>query len=309
MPPAVLVSCRHFAGSCRPGVARGRWLQTKNFKVLSETLSVTVGPGRLRPVLFVHGNSSCAAVWRNQLAAVNQQGHAVIAPDLPGHGRSANSPTPGDTYSFPGYAAVLSALLDRLGIASVTVVGWSLGGHVGLEFMATDRRVNALLIFGTPPVPLCQAALAEAFYPTASMNLAGKPDFSEAEALAYGTATLGGRQQLTADLLAGIRRTDGAARQMLFVSALAGVGVNQRRLVDSSLEPLCVVHGQHEPFVRLSYLRSLNYRRLWKNRIFVIPGAGHAPHWQRPGLFNAVLSEFLACPQSRQYDGNLPLQV
>jgi pimeloyl-ACP methyl ester carboxylesterase len=39
-------------------------------------------------------------------------------------------------------------------------------------------------------------------------------------------------------------------------------------------------------------LRSLNYRALWKGRVQVIAGAGHAPHWERPSAFNRILEEF-----------------
>ena len=75
---------------------------------------------------------------------VKRHGRAVLAPDLPGHGESENSPTPEATYSLPGYAAVVGGLIDRLQWPLVDVVGWSLGGHIGLELFATDPRVRSL---------------------------------------------------------------------------------------------------------------------------------------------------------------------
>jgi pimeloyl-ACP methyl ester carboxylesterase len=200
-------------------------------------------------------------------------------------------------------------LLDALRWNCVDVVGWSLGGHIGLQLLATDDRVQSLLIVGTPPVPLRAESLQCAFRASADMDLASKGQFSNDDALAYGKAIMGGRKPLNSELLASIVRTDRNARRLLFASALRGVGVDQRKLVETTNKPLCVVHGELEPFVRLDYLRSLRYRNLWMNRVFVIANAGHAPHWQRPSAFNRVLLEFLKCQKIKQEEGNFALQT
>jgi len=75
-------------------------------------------------LLLIHGMGGSSEHWRpvvEQLA----QGHTVIAPDLPGHGRSG--PGSGD-YSVGGLAATMRDLLFVLGHESATVVGHSLGG-------------------------------------------------------------------------------------------------------------------------------------------------------------------------------------
>ncbi|MCS6828489.1 MAG: hypothetical protein NZ553_17880 [Caldilinea sp.] len=33
---------------------------------------------------------------------------------------------------------------------------------------------------------------------------------------------------------------------------------------------------------------------LWRGAVQVIPGAGHAPQWETPEVFNALLGAFLA---------------
>jgi pimeloyl-ACP methyl ester carboxylesterase len=225
----------------------------------------------------------------------------VLAPDLPGHGDSENSPTPEATYSLPGYAAVARGLIDRLQWSSVDVVGWSLGGHIGLELLATDQRVRSLMIVGTPPGRPSAETIQQAFHPSDDMLLAGKAEFTEADAIAYGTAMMGGADYLSPHLLASVRRTDGNARRCLFASALDGVGSDQREAVETIDKPLCVVHGEGEPFVRLDYLQAIRYRALWHNRIHVIAAVGHAPHWQSPPVFNSILlnfHEFVAARQS-----------
>lgn len=272
---------------------------TQRFQVAGKTIAAIVLRGAGRPVIFLHGNSSTKAVWKHQIDLMRRHGRAVLAPDLPGHGESENSRTPEATYSFPGYAAVIRTLIDKLGWPAVDIVGWSLGGHIGLELLATDLRVHSLLIVGTPPARPCAEALSQVFHASDCMQLAGRDQFNEADAVTYGSAMMGGREHLTPDLLANIRRTDGNARRCMFASALAGVGTDQRKSVETIDRPLCVVHGEQEPFVRLDYLRSLKYRRLWNDHVQVIPDAGHAPHWQCPAAFNSILTGFMELSQSQ----------
>jgi pimeloyl-ACP methyl ester carboxylesterase len=273
--------------------------------VAGAAISVHVEQGSGRPVVFLHGNSSTKAVWTHQITLARQLGRSILAPDLPGHGESEDSPTPNLTYSFPGYASVVGGLLDRFHVDAADVVGWSLGGHIGLQLFATDERIRSLLVVGTPPARPAPEALEQAFYTSDDMQLAGKDKFTPADAVAYGTAMMGGRKFLSSELLQNIRRADGNARRHMFASALRGVGIDQRAAAESIDKPLCVVHGEREPFVRLDYLRSLKYRALWKNRIFVISGAGHAPHWENPAAFNRILSGFLRFAQSQGGAGGM----
>jgi pimeloyl-ACP methyl ester carboxylesterase len=274
---------------------RSTWTVRK-LEAAGETISAIVSSTGRNPVVFLHGNSSTKAVWLHQLEATRNSGRSVLAPDLPGHGESEDAKLPDITYSLPGYAAVIGALLDVLNWTSVDVVGWSLGGHIGLELLAADNRVRSLLIVGTPPVPLQASSLADAFRDSPVMGLTGQRDFTDADAVAYGSAMMGGSQFLSRELLDSVKRTDGNARQMLLASALRGFGMNQRATVEDVAKPLCVVHGEHDAFVRLDYLLALRYRALWRNRIYLITGAGHAPQWQCPLSFNDILLTFLDDP-------------
>ena len=294
----------------RAVAGRQRKLRPTRLAVSGLEISAYVEERTGRPVVFLHGNSSSKAVWARQFDVVRQLGRSILAPDLPGHGESDDSPTPNVTYSFPGYAAVIGSLLDRLHIDSVDVVGWSLGGHIGLQLLATDARIRSLLVVGAPPARPCREALEYAFFASDDMCLAGKDEFSPSDAVAYGTAMMGGREFLSPELLENIKRADGKARHHMFANALQGVGIDQQVAVESIDKPLCVVHGEREPFVRLDYLCSLNYRALWKNHIIVIAEAGHAPHWENPKAFNDVLAGFLRfAKHPGDAAGTVPLAV
>lgn len=264
------------------------------FKVGAETISAIVENGHRLPVVFIHGNSAAKTVWLHQIVAVRERGHAVLALDLPGHGQSLNSPRPKSTYNFPGYATVVSDLLRQLGWQSAHLVGWSLGGHIGLELLASEERLASLLIVGAPPIELKAGSVMEAFHETPSMALTGKSQFTDAGAVAYGTDIMGGERLLTLEILNAVRRADGRARETVVTDAMNGIGADQRKAVETIAKPLCVVHGEADAFISLNYLRKLRYRALWRNAIQVICNAGHAPHWQCPETFNRILLEFLA---------------
>ena len=244
------------------------------------------------PVLLLHGNSSCKEVFVNQIIALRRHGFGVVVPDLPGHGGSDDARSAPTGYSFPGYASAIGALMDRLAIAQAHVVGWSMGGHVGLELLASDKRIRSLLICGAPPVRLDPGVVARAFHHGPAMELTGRRVLSERQAEMYGRAALGGKQWLAGHLLRAIRRTDGKARYWMVRNSLSGIGADEAALVQTSPKPLAIVQGRSDPFVRADYLESLTYRNLWRGAVQYVD-AGHAPHWQRPQKFNKLLLEFL----------------
>jgi pimeloyl-ACP methyl ester carboxylesterase len=94
-------------------------------------------------LLFLHGLSGC---WQNWLENIPDfaRDHRVIAVDLPGFGAS---PMPPDAISITGYARMLVALLDELGIDDVQIVGNSMGGFIGAEIaIRNPERVQRLVL-------------------------------------------------------------------------------------------------------------------------------------------------------------------
>lgn len=109
--------------------------------------------GQGRPVLLLHGWPDSARVWRHQVPALVAHGFRVVAPDLPGLGRSD---LPGDpaAYRIRTVAGQLVALLDTLGIDRAAVVGHDFGAAVAwvLAMTAPDRVERLAVLSAAHPL-------------------------------------------------------------------------------------------------------------------------------------------------------------
>lgn len=257
-------------------------------------IAIAESAGDGPPVLLVHGNSSCKEVFRNQLEGEIGRQYRLIAMDLPGHGGSEDARNPEATYNIPGYADTASEVLAKLGIDSATVMGWSLGGHIGIDMIGRYPAVRALMISGAPPVGQGEGQLAAGFLPSEHLGLVGQEVFSEEDAGAYAHATCGAKAPLADFLIEAVKRTDGRSRALMLAAFAAGVGADQRRIVETSNVPLAIVNGGDEPFVNNEFVKSVDYANLWDGRVHILDGAGHAPFWEAPGHFDPIFARFLA---------------
>ena len=108
--------------------------------------------GRGSPLLLVHGILVSAREWED-VEPLLARDLRVIAPDLPGFGRSAK---PIDfPYGRVGYCEHLVSLLDELGIEKATVVGHSMGAGIAAELAArSPERVDKLVLIDAHCYPL-----------------------------------------------------------------------------------------------------------------------------------------------------------
>jgi pimeloyl-ACP methyl ester carboxylesterase len=92
-------------------------------------------PDASQVVLCVHGLTRNSRDFDYLARRLAQRGLRVLAPDLPGRGRSDWVPKAAD-YATPLYLAAMAAVIARSGAKAVDWVGTSLGGHVGMEMAA-----------------------------------------------------------------------------------------------------------------------------------------------------------------------------
>jgi pimeloyl-ACP methyl ester carboxylesterase len=106
------------------------------------------------PVLMLHGSGpgvSAWANWRLNMAALAEQGHRVLAPDLVGFGYTER---PHDVYySLDTWRDHVWAFLDAMDLPRVAIVGNSLGGRIALAMAGQHpERVAKMVLMGAPGV-------------------------------------------------------------------------------------------------------------------------------------------------------------
>jgi haloalkane dehalogenase len=105
--------------------------------------------GEGRPVLFVHGEPTWSFLWRKVIPPVVEAGHRVIAPDLPGFGRS-DKPTDLDWYTYDRHTASVAALVQELDLHDATIVVHDWGGPIGLRVAVEQPdRIARIVVLDT----------------------------------------------------------------------------------------------------------------------------------------------------------------
>jgi len=249
--------------------------------------------GSGEPLLLLHGIGSTHddfAALRPQLDAQYQ----VLAPDLPGHGRSPALPR------RPTIAAIADAVtadLDELGVGRVHVLGNSIGARVALELAARGRARSVVAVspsgMNNPGERLHQGRLMATnrlalralrrLIPAAARTTVGR------SALLAGLRSMPWRstEPEARALQEGFAEAD-AFWQMLWWGILADVPTGLDR-IDC---PVVLAQGTAD-LVALG--QTPRYLRLVPGARFVpLCGAGHAPQSDTPGTILRLVAESTA---------------
>lgn len=94
-------------------------------------------------IVFVHGNVSSSLFWQQILLDIPAE-FSVWAIDLRGFGDSETAPVDA-THGLSDFSDDVAATIDALGLGTVHLVGWSMGGGVAMQF-ALDHPVLSLTL-------------------------------------------------------------------------------------------------------------------------------------------------------------------
>lgn len=234
------------------------------------------------PVLALHGFSGCGADW-DDLA--RRLGRPVVAPDLLGHGRSVG-PTRDAPYALAPTLGRLVALLDRLRLQRVLVLGYSLGGRLALH-LALDHpeRVSGLILIGATPGLADPAERARRRAEDARLADEVERDGAAAFLARWQQRPLIATQsRAPEDARRGLARWRARAHAPGLAATLRALspGVLPSRWDDlGRLPPTLLVTGAED--VKFTATAREVVARAPAARHAIVPQAGHAPHLERPG--------------------------
>jgi 2-hydroxy-6-oxonona-2,4-dienedioate hydrolase len=219
------------------------------------------------PIVLVHGLGISADYWARNGSEIASRGYRVVAPDLPGFGRTSGGLR---TTTIAGQAESLSEIVAALALGPAVFVGHSLSCQTVLELAAHHPQLVRGLVLAAPTGERRRGRqLGEAW------GLL-RDAFREPLAL-LPVVTL-------AYFRAGPRRFFRTWRAASRHEPLEAVGRVRA--------PGLILLGSRDPVVSTGYAEALR-GALPEGTLEVIEGAAHAVHFGRPAAFNAAVVRFL----------------
>ncbi|TCU07585.1 alpha/beta fold hydrolase [Rhizobium sullae] len=257
--------------------------------MIGDTVVQLSGAGS--PLVFVHGFTTTAEFWREQVEAFSSR-YRVIRINLPGHGVS---PRPdGRSYTIPAFANDILAVYRALEIDEAILVGLSMGGTVVQSFtLSHPERVRALVLVGATPHGLGEdvnvdnvlMAIDDLGVVQASQNVIDRSFGSSAsrELVEFARQEVAQTPAFVArEAIASLNASDSRAN-------LRDIGV-----------PTLVVVG-NEDIITPPGESVILAEGIPEGRLEVIADAGHFPMLEQPQAFNHVLESFLGDCDPRSF--------
>jgi pimeloyl-ACP methyl ester carboxylesterase len=270
---------------------------TSGMVIAGRRVNVVDTGGDKPALLFLHG---LGGLWQNWLLNIPafMGTHRVIAPDLPGFGRSE---MPSGRISIQGYAHIVDELCRTLGIESVVMVGNSMGGFVGAELaLAFPTRVSRLVLVSAAGLSVDHMmkepllTLARIWAMTATRTGArADPVVRRARLRRVAMQTVVRYPEklsipLTAELVAG-------AGTKGFVGGLDAVLSYKIRERLSEIEaPTLIVWGRNDILVPVGDAAVFEELIGENAHAVIFEDTGHLSMLERPSRFNALLADFIA---------------
>jgi pimeloyl-ACP methyl ester carboxylesterase len=260
-------------------------------------------------LLLIHGMGGSYKNWEAVLEPLARR-HTVVAPDLPGHGRSA--PGAGD-YSLGALAASLRDLILALGHDRATLVGHSLGGGIAMQlgYQFPDLTERLVLVSSGGLGPEVSLVLRAAALPGANLVIAATARTAGRAGAMFGRAlTTVGLQPNTdvAEVARGYVSLADSDRRAAFLATLRSVvnASGQRidaidRLYLAEGIPVLIVWGARDPIIPVRHGERA-HQAIPASHLEIFDGVGHLPQLEAPAQFVVTLERFLEKNEPAQFD-------
>jgi pimeloyl-ACP methyl ester carboxylesterase len=236
----------------------------------------------LPAIVFLHGAGFDHTTWALHSRWFAHHGYGVLAPDLPGHGRSSGAALP----TIADMSDWTAALLDAAGHARARLVGHSMGSLIAIETAARHpARVSGLSLIGTAATMTVGPDLLKA----AEANNHDAVDMVSIWGLGY-QAELGGSLAPGLWMHSGAQRVLENCRPGVLFNDLSACNAYQNALTAAAgiTVPTTLILGERDMMTPAKAGRALA-AALPNARTVVLPGAGHMMMVERPDELLAAL--------------------
>ena len=264
-------------------------LELNNQTVFIGTGSRPLADASAPTVVFVHGAGMDHTVWVMPTRYFARQGFRVIAPDLPGHGRSSGAALE----TIEAMADWLDELAAALNISSLAVVGHSMGSLIACTLAARyPKLVAQLVLLGTSaPMPVTERLLdaARDNHPAA---------VSMANTWSHARGRLGGNENPGMWMMAGGARLIERSAPGVFHTDLAACNSYDPAVVEQISAPAVVIAGSADQMTSAAAGRQV-FEALEQRagaRLVEVPGSGHSILSEYPNeVLDALAGALIDC--------------
>jgi pimeloyl-ACP methyl ester carboxylesterase len=238
----------------------------------------------LPAIVLLHGAGFDQTTWALHSRWFAHHGFGVLAPDLPGHGRSSGAPLP----SIAEMADWTATLIDASGATQAKLVGHSMGSLIALETAARHpAKVTALSLIGTAATMTVGPDLLKA----AEANDHSAVDMVSIWGLGF-QAELGGSLAPGLWMHAGAERVLERCRPGVLFNDLSACNAYQNALAAAAKVnvPTTLILGERDMMTPAKAGKALA-AALPNARTVVLRGAGHMMMVERPDELLAALRE------------------
>ena len=245
-----------------------------------------VDAGSGAPVLLMHGLGGSIESWTHNIDYLAKR-FRVIAVDLPGFGLSDK---PKMSYTIRFYKEFVTRFVKQLQLEHLSLVGSSLGGHIAAEVAINHPELLGRLVLISPAgaLPLSfkgsQAlwryvkvtkarSVQQVKHALASMD--SKPVSSSYARLVYEKFLIPGAKEAFLSALAGSAQAPRLNNRLSRIKALT-----------------LLLWGKEDYMIPVKFAEA--FLQMKNCRMILLESCGHRPHFERPELFNRIVSDFLS---------------
>jgi pimeloyl-ACP methyl ester carboxylesterase len=236
----------------------------------------------LPAAVMIHGAGFDHSTWALQDRWFAHHGYSVLAPDLPGHGRSAGTALT----TIADLADWTAALIDAVGASSARLIGHSMGSLIALETAARHpQRITRLDLMGTAATMTVGPDLLK----DAEANDHGAIDMVSIWGLGF-QAELGGSLAPGLWMHGGAQRVLEAGKPGVLFTDLTACNNYQNSLAAAAAVkiPVTLILGERDMMTPAKAGKALA-AALPNARTVIMAGAGHMMMVERPDEVLAAL--------------------
>ena len=226
--------------------------------------------GKGEPLLLIHGNGGNIESMGNQIDYFKSK-YRVIVADSRGHGKSELKT---DSLTFVQITKDTEELVNRLKLDSISIIGWSDGGIVGLQMGISGKsKIKKIVTMGA--------------------NL--RPDSTAVNSWAIKDV-----QNMRKMIISKIKEKDTSENWNL-MKQISGLLVDQPNIATKDLSKIkakvLIIAGDRD-VIRNEHTVEI-FENIPKAQLCIMPGETHFAPASSPEVFNALANKFLSEPFNR----------